>query len=129
MPNQHGTIDWRHPKIAILWNSSYIDDQQVPIASARKSFSQYSAYVVLLERFGTNVLRLTEYLSVSLGTLRKRIEDAREQAGRQPSMFDGVCAIDTSPGSAARLSLGIDREMSRQEQTMGHAVVVQIQLV
>lgn len=125
-----------------------IDDQQVPIASAKKSFSQYSAYVVLLERFGTNVLRLTEYLSVSLGTLKKRIEGAREHAGRQPSLFDGVCAIDTSfmprvvwirnlredwcakvARFSSRLSLGRDREMSRQERTMGHAAVVRIQLV
>lgn len=125
-----------------------IDDQQPPITSISKGFSQYSAYIVLLQRCGTSVLVLAEYLCVSLQTLKKRIEDAKEHADRQPSLFDHVAEIDAAfvprvvwiqnlrakwCARAARfqnkLSPDTYHAPATHEYKMSHAALEQIQLM
>jgi len=59
-----------------------------------KGFSEYSAYIVLLERCEMSVHKLADYLSISFSTLRRRIHGALEFADRQPSLFDEIEGVD-----------------------------------
>lgn len=60
----------------------------------RVSYSQASAYVVLLVRFGRN--ELATYLSITHSTLVRRIHRAVAWRRTQPSIFDGIATIDNS---------------------------------
>ncbi len=53
-----------------------------------QGYSEYCAYVTLLKRFELNLLKLADYLAITFVTLRKRIENARDLADRQPTLFD-----------------------------------------
>lgn len=63
-------------------------------AAPRKGFSQYSAYVILLERCEGSFTAVASYLGVSFATLKKRIELLSEHADIQPSLFDGIEEVD-----------------------------------
>ena len=58
-----------------------------------KSYSQLTAYIILLDRVGGAQKDLAEYLAVVLGTLRRRLQRAKAHTLRQPSLFDGVQKI------------------------------------
>jgi hypothetical protein len=59
-----------------------------------QSFSEASAYVLLLIRFGGNARALAVYLRVSFDCLRSSLGRAVEVMRMQPSLFDGLEVID-----------------------------------
>lgn len=59
-----------------------------------KGFSQFSAYMILLKRCEMKPLQLATYLAISFVTLRKRIWASRDEAERQPSLFDRTDTVD-----------------------------------
>ncbi len=71
-------------------------DEERLTSPARKGFSQYSAYMILLERCELSLLTLAEYLAISFSTLRTRIQSSNEHADCQPSLFDEVERIDSN---------------------------------
>lgn len=58
-----------------------------------QSYSQLTAYIILLDRVGSSQKDLAKYLGVVVGTLRLRFLAVRIHAGRQPSLFDGLQKI------------------------------------
>ena len=58
-----------------------------------KSYSQLTAYIILLDRVGGAQKDLAQYLGVLLNTLRERLLRAKAHAFKQPSLFDGVQKI------------------------------------
>jgi len=74
---------------------------------ARRSYSEASAYVLLLIRFDWNVDELAADLRVAAQTLRKRLKSCGIRAKVQPSLFDGLAVIDPAfePRRARRFSV------------------------
>lgn len=60
----------------------------------RHSFSEASAYVLLLVRFDWDAEELAEGLFITVATLRKRLQRAGIRAKFQASFFDGLVTID-----------------------------------
>lgn len=60
----------------------------------RHSYSEASAYVLLLIRFDWDVEALASDLRVAAQTLRKRLKRCGIGAKVQPSLFDGLAVID-----------------------------------
>lgn len=58
------------------------------------SYSEASAYVLLLIRFDWDVEALASDLRVAVQTLRKRLKSCGIRAKVQPSLFDGLAVID-----------------------------------
>ena len=58
-----------------------------------KSYSQQTAYIILIDRVGDAQSVLAKFLGVALATLRQRIQRAIVHARCQPSLFDGVQKI------------------------------------
>lgn len=58
-----------------------------------QSYSQLTAYIILLDRVGGARKDLAKYLGLLLNTLRGRLQRAKAHALRQPSLFDGVQKI------------------------------------
>lgn len=65
-----------------------------PLALIRHSYSQASAYFVLLDRFDWSVQDLAEHLRVADGTLKDRIKWFGGWIKHQPSLFDCIQSID-----------------------------------
>lgn len=63
-------------------------------AVIKHSYSQASAYVILLHRFEWDLGSLSEYLRLVLSTLRKRMVASGALVKRQPSLFDRIQSID-----------------------------------
>lgn len=59
-----------------------------------QSYSQLTAYIILLDRFGGAQKDLAEYLGLLANTLQERVNRARAHACRQSSLFDGVEQIE-----------------------------------
>ncbi|SDQ29441.1 hypothetical protein SAMN05216402_0235 [Nitrosospira multiformis] len=60
----------------------------------RSSYSEASAYVLLLMRFDWNVEDAAEYLHIVVDTLRRRLKLSGVRARTQPSLFDRIEFID-----------------------------------
>lgn len=62
-------------------------------ASLRRSYSQATAYVLLLQRFRFDKTVLAQHLQLAVATLDGRIRSAAASVKVQPSVFDGVEVI------------------------------------
>lgn len=73
----------------------------------RHSYSEASAYVLLLIRFEWDVEALASDLRVAVQTLHKRLKSCGIRAKIQPSLFDGLAVIDPAfePRRARRFSI------------------------
>lgn len=73
----------------------------------RHSYSEASAYVLLLIRFDWDVEALAADLRVVVQTLRKRLRSCGIKAKVQPSLFDGTAVIEPEfePRRAKRFSI------------------------
>lgn len=65
-----------------------------PFVVVESSYSEASAYIILLERFSWSAVALAEHLKLSFRALLRRFVRAREAMWAQPSLFDGVERID-----------------------------------
>lgn len=52
------------------------------------------AYVILLDRFRESLQELSKFLQIVPGTLLARLRRAAESVRFQPTLFDGIDAID-----------------------------------
>lgn len=73
----------------------------------RHSYSEASAYVLLLIRFDWDVEALASDLRITVPTLRKHLKSCGIRAKVQPSLFDGLAVIDPAfePRRARRFSV------------------------
>lgn len=73
----------------------------------RHSYSEASAYVLLLIRFDWDVEALAADLRVAVQTLRKHLKLCGIRAKVQPSLFDGLAVVDPAfePRRARRFSI------------------------
>lgn len=58
------------------------------------SYSQYSAYMILLNRFKWDVIVLAEHLNLLASTIKTRVLNCEAHMKRQPSIFDRIQAIN-----------------------------------
>ena len=65
-----------------------------PLDLIRHSYSQASAYVVLLHRFGWDIEALAEHLRILAATLRQKVRASGISMKCQPSLFDRITAVD-----------------------------------
>lgn len=56
-------------------------------------FAEAVAWVRTLQQFDCDLAAVARHLSVSVGTLKRRLEQAQLCVGCQPSMFDGITSI------------------------------------
>lgn len=84
------------PLVRLQQAEDEIDYAQV----VRHSYSQASAYVLLLIRFDWDADALSADLWITVETLRKRLRLCGVKAKVQPSLFDGLAVID--PGFEPR---------------------------
>lgn len=68
------------------------EEQKTYLNLVRSSFSQATAYVLVLLKMGRN--ELADFLAIGRGTLASRIHRAANWFKFQPSMFDGIEFID-----------------------------------
>jgi len=70
------------------------------------TYSEAYAYVIALSNFRSEHALLASHLAILIPTLRSRMRKLNEQAGRQPSLFDGKQRIDEAflplPGRVTR---------------------------
>jgi hypothetical protein len=70
------------------------------------TYSEALAYTVALSNFRNEFALLANHLAIALPTLRIRMRKLNEQAGRQPSLFDGKQRMDENflplPGRPVR---------------------------
>ncbi len=80
--------------------------QRDVIEALQASYSQATAYVILLDRFDWEMAALAEHLRVVLTTLRGRIAWSCRHMKMQPSLFDRVQAVapDFQPARARLLA-------------------------
>jgi len=65
------------------------------LLAVRASYSQSSAFTVLLHRFGNSLVDDASHLRVSIHSLAKRIMRAAEIDEIQLRLFDGIWSVDT----------------------------------
>lgn len=65
-----------------------------PLALIQHSYSQASAYFILLDRFDWSAEELAEHLRIAVDTLRGRIKWFGAWIRHQPSLFDRIQPID-----------------------------------
>lgn len=70
------------------------EEREQRLAWTLGSYSQAAAYAILLDRFDWSVADLAEHLAIVVQTLRQRLIAAATVLRAQPSLFDGVDAID-----------------------------------
>ncbi|OIQ81464.1 hypothetical protein GALL_367560 [mine drainage metagenome] len=70
-----------------------IEEREQRLAWTAASYSEASAYGVLLDRFDWDARELAGHLLIVVGTLRRRLLRASTVVKRQPSLFDGVECI------------------------------------
>lgn len=68
----------------------YEDSQDVPglDEAIRRSYSQATAYMILLDRFNWEQTTLADHLCIAITTLRLRVRLARGIVRKQPSLYD-----------------------------------------
>lgn len=81
--------DSSDPQIALM------SDQEVNEVdeAVRYSYSEATAYVLLLMRFKWSSPTLADHLRIALATLRNRFRRAAQKAQSEPSLFDGLSEI------------------------------------
>jgi len=65
-----------------------------PLSLVRHSYSQASAYVILLHRFNWDLDSLAEHLQLVTATVRSKVTVSGVHMRNQPSLFDRICSID-----------------------------------
>lgn len=60
----------------------------------RYSYSQYSAYMILLKRFEWDVISLAEHLRLLANTAARRVTESKGHMKRQPSLFDRIEIVE-----------------------------------
>lgn len=58
------------------------------------SYSQFSAYMILLDRFKWDMLAVAEHLKLLATTVARRMQAYREHTRYQPSLFDRIQTIE-----------------------------------
>ena len=61
---------------------------------AHQSYSQYSAYLILLDRFGWDMIVMAEHLRLLATTVVRRIQACQQLIRYQSSLFDRIQSID-----------------------------------
>ncbi len=80
------------------------------VEAVRHSYSEASAYVLLLIRFEWDAPELASHLRVGLATFRHRLKRSGTKAKEEPSLFDGVEAVDRDfPETIERPVVGTQR--------------------
>lgn len=82
------------PLAALLQNESQESRLNSFLAVCRRTFSQFSAYLILMMHFGGERSEAAEYLAITPATLDLRIGRARARLYFQPSLFDGLVFLD-----------------------------------
>lgn len=71
------------------------EEQQTALLEVVKySYSQYSAYMILLNRFEWDVIALAEHLRLLANTVSQRVIASEGHMNRQPSIFDRTQTIN-----------------------------------
>lgn len=78
------------PSIRIELDQEHID----PLELVKHSYSQASAYVILLDRFDWELERLADHLRLVASTVRRKLIATGQHMKRQPSLFDRIQTID-----------------------------------
>lgn len=65
-----------------------------PLELTKHSYSQASAYVILLERFNWELESLSEHLQLVASTVRLKIIASSQHMQRQPSLFDRIQRVE-----------------------------------
>lgn len=78
------------PAIRFELDQEHID----PLELVKHSYSQASAYVILLDRFDWELERLAEHLRLMASTVRSKLTATGQHMKRQPSLFDRIQSID-----------------------------------
>ena len=65
-----------------------------PLDLIRHSYSQASAYIVLLHRFDWDLETLAEHLRILAATLRRKVRASGISMKCQPSLFDRITTVD-----------------------------------
>lgn len=68
------------------------EDTFDPLALSRRSYSQASAYLILLHRFRWDLDALADRLRLAAATVRNRVIASAAWLRTQPSLFDGIHA-------------------------------------
>ncbi|MGH8084616.1 MAG: hypothetical protein ACREPV_05010 [Lysobacter sp.] len=81
-----------------------IEEREQLLDRLRRSYSQATAYVLLLMRVDGHLSDLAELLRVTIGTLRDRMKRVGLVARIQPTLFDGIerIALDFHPWQKRR---------------------------
>ena len=67
-----------------------------PLALTRHSYSQASAYVILLDRFDWDLQALADHLRLIAATVRHKVVTSGAHMKMQPSLFDRIHAIESN---------------------------------
>ncbi|WP_374590350.1 hypothetical protein [Aquabacterium sp.] len=88
-----------------------------PMALIQYSYSQASAYVILLHRFDWDLANLADHLRVVVATLRTKVCASGAWMANQPSLFDRINTVelDFSPRLAKRYAPGKNVESSQAQ--------------
>ena len=74
-----------------------LDQEHVaPLELVKHSYSQASAYVILLDRFDWELERLANHLRLVASTVRSKMTATGQHMKRQPSLFDRIQTIDNN---------------------------------
>ncbi|KAK6032452.1 repeat protein [Ostertagia ostertagi] len=74
------------------------------VTALLQSYSQATAYVILLRRFHWQAQDLAAHLKLAVESLRRRFRNAALTVRCQPSIFDGVCHLDPEFITGIRIS-------------------------
>lgn len=70
------------------------EDRFDPMALIQYSYSQASAYVILLHRFDWDLADLADHLRIVVATLRAKVCASGARMASQPSLFDRINTVD-----------------------------------
>ena len=62
----------------------------------KHSYSQYSAYLILLDRFGWDIIVMAEHLRLLAATIVRRIQTCQQHIRFQSSLFDRLLVIENN---------------------------------
>lgn len=68
--------------------------QRELLAIVNQSYSQYSAYLILLDRFGWDIIVMAEHLRLLAATVVRRIQACQQLIRYQSSLFDRLQSIE-----------------------------------
>ncbi len=77
-----------------LLSLTQTEDGDEVLAALQLSYSQATAYVLLLRRFHWQAQDLAEHLKLAIDSLRRRFRMAAFTVQCQPSLFDGLARLD-----------------------------------